>query len=253
MKHNTGHDPWLICTRTRPDAGVRLFCLPFSGAGASFYRDWHEAMGSDIEVRAIQLPGRETRYREARITDADILVKNIVQALAPFQDKPFAIFGYSLGALLAFEVSRELRKQNLSMPRHLFLAAMRAPQTPGVHPPLSLLPDDMFLQQIEHYYQPQNEAWNIPELRELFLPLLRDDFVLAENYTYRDDELLSCPIDVFAGTGDRGAPPELTQHWSGQTTNTMEHHLYPGGHFFIDNAVKDIQKVILEKLSAVMV
>jgi len=253
MRNENERNRWLFNTSTRPDAGLRLFCLPFSGGGASFYRDWPEAMGNDIEVRAIQLPGHESRYQEPRVTDADVLVKSIVQALVPFQDKPFAIFGYSLGALLAFEISRELRKQNLNMPQHLFLAAMRAPQTPRVHPPFSILPDDIFVQQIEHYYQPQNEAWKIPELRELFLPVLKDDFVLAENYTYRDEEPLLCPIDVFAGSGDRGAPPELTQRWSEQTTNIIDHHMYPGGHFFIDKAVKDIQKVILEKLSAVMV
>lgn len=250
MKPDRDRDPWLFCARPRPDAALRLFCLPFSGVGASIYRDWPDAMGNDIEVHAVQLPGRETRYREPRETNAVTLVQNIVQALEPHQNKPYAIFGYSLGALLAFEVCRELRRQNLSMPVHLFVAAMRAPQTPSVHPPLSLLPDDMFVQQIEHYYKPQNEAWNIRELRELFLPVLKDDFMLAENCVYKDEEPLLCPIDVFTGAHDIGAPPELTERWAGQTSNIMDYHMYPGGHFFIDTALNDIQKVIKEKLKA---
>ena len=248
MKHDMERNPWLFCNKPRPHAALRLFCLPFSGGGASIYRDWPEAMGNNIEVQPVQFPGRESRFRETRETDADSLVKNIVNALEPLQDKPFAIFGYSLGALIAFEVCRELRKNNLNMPVHLFVAAMRAPQTPSVHPPLSLLPDDSFVQQIEHYYQPQNEAWKIPELREFSIPVLRDDFVLADNYEYRDEEPLSCPIDVFSGAQDLGAPPELTKCWSEQTSNRMDYHLYPGGHFFIDTTLSDIQKVILEKL-----
>jgi medium-chain acyl-[acyl-carrier-protein] hydrolase len=250
MKHDMNQKPWLFCTKPRPHAELRLFCLPFSGGGASFFRDWPETMGNNVEVQPIQLPGRESRFHEPRVTDADILVRNIVDALVPLQDKEFAIFGYSLGALIAFEVCRELRKNNLAMPVHLFVAAMRAPQSPGVHPPLSHLPDDIFVQQIEHYYQPQNDAWNTLELRELFLPVLKDDFVLADNYTYKDENPLPCPIDVFAGAEDKGAPPELTRRWSEQTSNIMDYHLYPGGHFFIDNALSDIQKVIKEKLEA---
>ena len=227
---------------------MRLFCFPFSGGGASIYRSWPEAMGNEIEVRAVQLPGRESRYHELRETNINVLVKNIVKALESYQDKAFAVFGYSLGALLAFEVCRELRKQNMDVPIHLFAAAMRAPQTPRVHPPLSPLPDEKFLQQVEYYYQPQDEAWNNPELRELFLPVLKDDIALADNYVYRDEMPLLCPIDVFAGAQDLGAPPQLTKRWLEQTSDKMIYHSYQGGHFFINKHLKDIQNVVLETL-----
>lgn len=249
-KHDIEQNPWIFCNKSRPQADLRLFCFPFSGGGASMYRDWSEAMGDKIEVRPVQLPGRESRFREPRETNADLIVKKIVDVLELFQDKPFALFGYSLGAFLAFEVCRELRNKNLPMPVHLFVAAMRAPHTPSVHPPLSALPDDEFVQQIEYYYQPNNDAWHITELRDLLLPVLKDDFVLADNYAHRHENPLPCPIDVFAGAEDIGAPPELTKRWSEQTSNIMDYHMYPGGHFFIDTCLSDIQKIVRDKLQS---
>jgi medium-chain acyl-[acyl-carrier-protein] hydrolase len=207
-------------------------------------------MGEDIEVTALQLPGRETRFDEQRETDITQLVNRIVDALQGYLDKPFAMFGYSLGALLAFEVTRELRRRGLAMPVHLFIAAMRAPQTPRVHPPLAGLDDESFIQQIEHYYSPQNEAWNIAELREMILPVLKDDIALAEGYNYTDETPISPPIDAYAGDQDLGAPPELVQRWSEQTTGKMTYHRFPGSHFFIDSALAEIQKSVFKSLQS---
>ena len=248
MNREVNGDVWFFCNKPKSGATMRLFCFPFSGGGASVYRSWSDAMSEEIEVRCVQLPGRETRYKEARVTDIKTLVKDIVKAIECYQDKPFAFFGYSLGALLAFEVSRELRKQNMKLPNHLFVAAMHAPQAPPVHPPLSKLADDKFLQQIEHYYQPQDEAWNNPGLREIFLPVLKDDIALSDSYTYQDEMPLPCPIDVFAGEDDRGAPLALTQCWSEQTSTQMNHHVFKGGHFFINTSLNEIQSLVLKAL-----
>lgn len=141
LNRETNRDKWFFCLRPRPQASMRLFCFPFGGGGASVFHQWPEAMGDDIEIRALQLPGRETRYSEPRDKDAEYLVKNIVQALLAYQDKPFAIFGYSLGSMLAFEVCRELRRLNMRMPDKLFLAAFHAPHLPAPHPPISKLPE----------------------------------------------------------------------------------------------------------------
>lgn len=248
VNREINQDRWFFCKRPNPQASVRLFCFPFSGGGASIYRSWPEAMGNEIEVLAVQLPGRESRYHEVRETNINVLVKNIVKAFKVYQDKPFAIFGYSLGALLAFEVCRELRKQNMNMPVHIFVAAMRAPQTPRVHPPLSSLPDEEFLQKIDYYYQPQDEAWNNPDLREIFLPVLKDDITLSDSYTYRDEIPLQCPIYVFAGEDDRGAPLALTRRWSEQTSTQMNYHVFEGGHFFINTSLNEIQSLVLKTL-----
>ena len=248
MDSNPQASSWFFCREPEDNASMRLFCFPYSGAGASVFHSWPTAMGKTVEVRTLQLPGRETRYNEARETDIRAVVEKISNAIALYQDKPFAFFGYSLGSLLAFEVCRSLRRQNRPLPLHLFVAAMRAPQTPRVHPPLSPLPDAAFVQKIEQYYQPQGEVWQNRELRDFFLPVLRDDLALSDGYQYHDEPALNCPIDVFAGEQDVGAPLELTRQWAQQTSSHMHFHCYPGGHFFIDNALQEVQSTVLKAL-----
>lgn len=228
---------------------MRLFCFPFGGGGASVFHSWAMAMGDTIEIRALQLPGRETRIAEPREKDIDKVVMEIAAALAAYQDKPFAIFGYSLGSLLAFEVCRELRRQDWKMPFHLFVAAHEAPQLPPSHPPISHLDDKEFVIKIEYYFQPQGEAWGNLELREFLMPVLRDDIALYESYRYQEDAPLPCPIDVFAGDRDRATPLESTRLWSDQTTSNMKHHVLEGGHFFIDNTLDEIQQLVSTSLS----
>ena len=249
MNRVTNRDKWFFCKKPKPQASIRLFCFPFGGGGASIFHSWSDAMGDDIEVRALQLPGREGRFQEPRAKNLDTLIHNMVQALEAYQDKPFAFFGYSLGSLLAFEVCRELRKQNMKIPMHLFIAALSPPQLPPPHPPISSLDDKEFIQKVEYYYQPGGEAWNNLELREFLLPVLKDDIALYESYVYRQEPPLTCPIDVFAGDRDRATPVESTQYWSVQTSSEMKRHLFTGSHFFIDHAVDEIQRLVSDSLN----
>lgn len=244
MNREMVRSKWLFCLKPRPQASLRLFCFPFGGGGASVFNTWVDLMGDDVEVRALQLPGREGRYGEAIEQNVDQLVAKIVQVLGNYQDKPFAIFGYSLGSMLAFEVTRALRRQNMQLPFHLFLAALNAPQLPPTHPPIADLADKEFIDQVEYYYQPGGEAWNNLELRELLLPILRKDIKLYENYDYKSEPPLSCPIDIFAGKDDRSTPLETTRDWTEQTTEHMSHHVFEGGHFFIDHSLVDIQRIV---------
>ncbi len=248
MELKTNRDKWFFCRKPNPQASIRLFCFPFGGGGASVFHNWADAMGNDIEVRALQLPGRETRFTEPREKDLNKLINDIEQAIEAYQDKPFAIFGYSFGALLAFEVSRKLARQGKKMPIHLFIAALQAPQVPDAHPPISALPNDDFIRKVEYFYEPQGEAWNNLELREFLLPVLKDDIALYESHVYREDALLPCPIDVFAGEHDLSIPLEATRHWSEQTSNTINHHVFPGGHFFIDNSINEITGLVSNAL-----
>lgn len=228
---------------------MRLFCFPFGGGGASIFHNWSAAMGENIEVRALQLPGRETRFREPREKDIDSIISNIVAALAAFQDKPFAFFGYSLGSLFAFEVCRILQKQGDEMPLRLFLAALSAPQLPPPHPPISALDDKEFVEKVEYYYQPEGEAWNNIELRDFLLPVLKADIALYESHVYQDEAPLSCPIDIFAGEQDRATPIAEMHHWSEQTSSEMKLHVFSGGHFFIDSALSEIQSRVSNLLN----
>lgn len=241
-------DRWILGPKPNPDAGGRLFCLPFAGGGASVYRGWTDAFPTSVEVRALELPGRESRFGEPRISNAGVLAKEITNALSPYLDRPFALFGYSVGALLAFEVARELHRRGGPLPAYLFVAAMRAPHVPKVHPPLAHLPREEFLDQINYYYQPSDDAWKIPELLEVFLPILRDDMAINETYEYADEPPLPCPIDAYVGADDKGTPLASAEAWRDQTSTEFELTVFPGGHFFLHEALPELQQRVRDRM-----
>lgn len=206
-------------------------------------------MDNNVEVLALQLPGREVRYNEVLESDIEHLIRDIAAALSAYQDKPFALFGYSLGALLAFEVCREMRRDGRRLPDCLLLAAMGAAQLPPPQPPISSLPDSEFIEKVDQLFQPRNEAWQNPELRNFLLPILKADIALYESYRYRDEPPLPCPIEVFAGDSDRATSVESTRQWSQQTAASLTHHVLPGGHFFIEDALPELQRLVIAALS----
>lgn len=246
------NDRWFFCPQPKPDAALRLFCLPFAGAGASLYRTWFGAFPHDIEVRAVQLPGRESRMSEPRVTSAAALAGQIADALAPWLDRPFALFGYSLGGLLAFETVRELRRRGTTPPACLFVAAMHAPHVPPVRPPIAHLPRDEFIAKVNHYYQPTDAAWQIPELLELFMPILRDDIAIADAYACAQEPPLSCPIEVYAGADDRSVPAASVEAWQAQTTASCNRTTFPGGHFFLHERLPQLQDKVRGRLGELL-
>jgi surfactin synthase thioesterase subunit len=227
---------------------VRLFCLPFAGGGASTFHGWARVFPADVEIRAVQLPGREARMAEPRITDALALAGRVADAVEWQLDRPYALFGYSMGALLAFEAARELRRRSFPAPLRLFVAAFRAPQLPASFPPLGRLPPELLLQAVRERYQPPEEALSVPELRDLLLPVLRDDIALIDDYTYHDEAPLDCDIDAYAGERDHSVPPDAVAKWREQTTGAFSLTLFAGGHFFLQQHMPALQQMVAARL-----
>lgn len=246
----TGHsDPWFFCTAARPSAPVRLFCLPFAGGGASAFNAWSNSFPETVELHAIQLPGRESRYNEKALTDAYETARYLADAIAAYLDRHYAVFGYSMGALIAFELIRELRRRGAPMPEQLFVAARSAPQLPATPPPLSQLPRESFLEQVRFYYQPPEQAWRNSDLIEIILPALRADISLCDRYVYRTEPPLACPIQAFAGKQDRSSPLAAVQQWRVQTTGSFGFEVFDGTHFFINSEVSRVQEIIVSRLT----
>jgi medium-chain acyl-[acyl-carrier-protein] hydrolase len=238
MKSTIGHtmSSWVSISPSRSRKLGRLFCLPFAGGGALAYYRWPSLISAGFEVARVHLPGRETRLREPLFTRLASLVDTLVEELIPWIDGPFAIYGHSMGALLAFELARELRRRYSLSPVHLFVSGYRAPQLPPSELPFSHLPDADFINRIRQYGGVPDLIAQNEELMEIFLPILRADLEMAETYVYREEPPLECPLTAFGGLSDPKVDREKIIAWDKHTSMGFSAHFFPGGHFFLHDS-----------------
>ena len=189
--------PWLVCPRPNPRAALRLLCFPYAGGGAQIFRTWPAALPPDVELLAVELPGRGTRFSERPFEQLPPLIDALTDALGPALQAPFAIYGHSMGAVVGFSFARELRRRSLREPVHLFMSGRRAPQLPEPTP-MHQLPAPQFLDRLRRLGGIPDALFQEPELMEVFLPILRADVAVAE----------SGPVGFAATTGARfGSEP----------------------------------------------
>ncbi len=229
-------DLWVTCATPKPQAKLRLFIFPYAGAGTAAFRAWNTGLPSEVEVCAIRLPGRETRIRETPISQMTPLAETLTDAIQGHLDKPYVFYGHSMGALVAFEVARNLRRRGQALPQHLVISARRAPQLPEVDAPIHGLPDNAFVAKMqERYGGIPDVILQSPELMALFVPVLKADFKVIETYTYQPEAPLGLPISAFAGTQDRVRQAGDVEGWQAQTTGAFTFQDFVGNHFFIQS------------------
>jgi surfactin synthase thioesterase subunit len=232
---------WIRSFCARPDARARLFCFSYAGVGASAFRLWHEGLPPELEVCAIQLPGRESRLDEPALSSVPRLVELLVPQVRAHAraggDRPFAFFGHSMGATLAFEVARTLQCDGAPMPVHVFLSARRPPSVPDPDPPLSHLADAEFVAELNRRYGGiPAEVLAHQELLALLLPALRADLTALESFRSPPLPLLSAPVSVFGGHDDSRAPRSYLEAWRAHVAGTIRLRQFPGGHFYLNQA-----------------
>ena len=236
---------WLAYREPNPRARLRLFCFPYAGGGASVYRGWGAALPGDVEVCPVQLPGRESRLREAPFSHWEPLVAALAEVLPPYFEMPFAFFGHSMGALLAFELARALRRTGGPLPLALFVSGRRSPQLPAREEPIHTLPEPEFIAKLRELNGTPEEVLQHSELMRLLLPILRADFGVNETYEYRDEEPFDFGISAFGGLGDEDVTKEDVELWRTQTRGRFRLRMLPGDHFFLHGA----RDLIAEALS----
>ena len=245
-------DGWLVVPEARPGARLTLLCAPYAGGGPSLFRDWPTLLPREVEVWALQLPGRAARLDEPPISDLREIVEAVARRLAPRLDRPYAVFGYSMGALLAFELVRLMERSHRRGPDQLYVAACAAPQLRERKRGICGLPDDEFDAELRDMAGTPAEILDNPELMDLLRPTLRADFQACETYRYLDEKLLACPIEVYGGDADPDVSPAELTRWSELSSSQTRVSLVPGGHFFIHSAPGSVLRMLGAHLRGVL-
>lgn len=243
--------PWIIEPDPQPGATVRLFCLPYAGGGAAAYRPWRQLLPASVALSVVQLPGRETRLREAPYRRLGPLVETLVEAVAPAIDRPYALFGHSMGALIAFEFARALRRRGAPEPVCLIVSGRRAPQLADPDPPLHQLADGAFVgAMVRRYNGIPRVILEDVELLRMFLPTLRADLELIETYVYQGEPPLASPIVALGGQSDARASADELAAWGAQTAAGCQVRLLPGDHFYLQGERAALLDLITATLGA---
>lgn len=211
------------------------------------FRTWPALLPSDLELVAVQLPGREDRLKEPPARRLSILVSSIGEQIQPLLEKPFSFFGHSMGAILAFELARYLHQVYAKAPVHLIVSGRKAPHLHAAPRNLHALPHDQFLAKLKELGGTDLQVFDHPEMLELILPVLRADFETCETYEYIPGAPLPSVITAFGGVEDSETPELHMEEWRQHGTGEFSLHMMPGNHFFINSARLKVLQIIAAK------
>jgi surfactin synthase thioesterase subunit len=262
---------WLIAPRPNPNAKARLFCFPYAGGGLVSFRGWARSLSDEIELVAVEAPGRGTRINETAVGDIDTFVRELMPELLEWLDRPSAFFGHCLGGLTMFTTLRALPAQRAHFVKHAFACGVRPPHLLrrrgefednlaysvmlhhdyDVSIPPYAQPDDLFVYIVRQFDTPDaDKMLEIPKLRKVLLPAIRAEFGMAYNYDYRPGEPFSFPISSFVGDADPWVSDEDSVAWGALTRATFTNHLRKGSHFLMKDDGAYILQTIEKELAA---
>ena len=262
---------WLVIHRPNPEAGLRLLAFPFAGGGAATFRPWADQLDPDIELVAIEPPGRQTRIDEAPIREIESLLQQLVPELLPFLDKPFAVYGHCLGALTLFETVRRLIGAHGIAPVHIFVSGARPPdelqrhqefetdlldqllKLPGYNlfEPIHRQSDEVFTEAIRRFNVLATESLvRDPELRRLILPAIRAEFEMASNYRYTPEPPWDIPITCLTGVHDTYVSAENARSWGRFTNKRFQLYTLDSEHFIVVDDDRFLLRVINRELTS---
>ena len=222
---------WLACPRPNPDAPIKLLCLHHAGGNPGAFRPWVDELPASVELLAVRLAGRDARIRERAATNAAEIVTPLARAIEPlFAEHDVAIFGHSLGALLGFELVRELRRQQLPGPKVLILSGRNAPGS-GRALELHKLGDRQLVAEVQRIYGGiPRQILDEPELLAL---TLRADLTVNETYQLADEPPLDCHMRAYGGLDDPHVSRAGLEAWGALTTASFACEQAAGDHFYL--------------------
>ncbi|MBL7492297.1 thioesterase [Frankia sp. AgB1.9] len=236
---------WIRRFHVSEGAHVRLVCLPHAGGSAAQFFWLSKALAPHIEALAVQYPGRQDRRHEPFLSSIEELADAIFVELADWRDRPLALFGHSMGAVLAFEVARRLQDQLGQPPFRIFVSGRRAPSLkPGER--FHAADDESLIAQITRLNGTDPRVLADDEMLRLSLPVIRNDYRVVEMYRCGPDVALTSPISVLIGDSDPHSTVEEARAWDRHTRGECTATVFPGGHFFLDNHRAAVAQLILD-------
>jgi medium-chain acyl-[acyl-carrier-protein] hydrolase len=230
-----------------------VYCLPHAGGTAGIFRSWQELLRPDIEIRAVGYPGHGNLLGEPLFDTIEQVAMAVADAVTAGPCVPYALFGHSMGSLVAFETCHVLAARRAAMPRLLIASGHRAPRVPRSAPPMHKAPDAEFVAHLRELGATPAEVLSSSDLLELMLPILRADFHACETYRPHDRPLLHINIAAYGGLGDADTSRDGLLAWQDETTGECVVRMFPGGHFFVsdcpDRVVAMLERDLFEALA----
>lgn len=252
LKQSTAltNNPWLLTPLPRPHAEMKLFCFAYAGGNANVFRSWLDKLDPRIELHAIQLPGRAARFKEPLLDSMESIL-DALEASKSFEliNGDYAFFGHSMGASIAFELSRRLQAKNASLPKRLIVSGRRAPSLLVAKDENRQytyeLPKDQFIERLKNLNGTPEALLAHEDLMNLMEPILRSDFKVIETWQYQPGACLNIPLSIFMGIDDEHVSEESLVAWKKESTQACEVHVFPGDHFYIQK----YENELLEKIN----
>lgn len=242
---------WLRCRRPVQAPRVRLLCLPYAGGGATVYHVWPDELPPDVEVRVLQLPGRQDRIGEATLSSVEPILEEVIAALAALPPAPLVLYGHSFGGLLAFELARRERRAALPPIELVMIGARRAPHLPPRLTDTHRLPTMQMAEELHRRYGMPRVVIDTPDLLELILPSLRADLTASETHRFVPGEPLDVPLVLFRGLRDASIEDWEVAAWRELAAASVEIREIDAGHFFVDTHRAWLLREVAQRLAHV--
>ena len=239
---------WFVIPKPNINAEIKLICFPYAGGSAVTYLNWAQQIADNVELIIVQPPGRGPRMFEPLHKEMTTLIAELLIHFPTLLNKPYILFGHSLGSRVAFELMAELSKLAQPLPKHFIASGSKGPHLFSDKKSLHALSDEEFIIELEQLSGTPKAVLENRELMELFLPVLRADFQIAETYRYDGSSKFPCTLSVLGGRDDIDIPREKLESWTTFFEKTTQICLLDGDHFFIDNH----QEQVLKKVNCII-